>query len=106
MESAENLDLSPTAASREKIAQDLRALMRDAEDLWRATKDDLGERTKDARLRVREALDRARTSAHDFEEKATAGAKATDKIIREHPYGSMGVAFGVGLLFGVLVNRR
>ena len=40
------------------------------------------------------------------EEKAVEGAKATDKAIRTHPYESLGVAFGVGLLVGVLVARR
>jgi len=34
------------------------------------------------------------------------GAKATDKVIREHPYESIGVAFGVGLLIGVLATRK
>ena len=33
-------------------------------------------------------------------------AKVADKTIREHPYESVGVAFGVGLLIGVLVGRR
>jgi len=32
--------------------------------------------------------------------------KATDRVVREHPYQSIGVAFGVGLLIGVLINRR
>ena len=106
MDTATNHDPSPAAASREKIAQDLRTLMQDAEDLWRVTKDDLGERTKEARARLREALDKARTSAQELEDKAAAGARATDQLIREHPYESLGIAFGVGLLIGVLVNRR
>ena len=106
MENSATIDQSPAAATREKIAQDLRTLMHDAEDLWRITKDDLGERTKETRARLREALDKARESANELEDKAAAGAKATDKLIREHPYGSVGVAFGVGLLIGVLVNRR
>ena len=35
-----------------------------------------------------------------------AGAKAADKTIRDHPYESIGVAFGLGLLIGVLVTRK
>lgn len=80
--------------------------MHDAEDLWRITKDDLGERTKETRARLRETLDKARASASEIEEKAVAGAKATDKLIRDHPYGSIGVALGVGILIGVLAGRR
>ena len=41
-----------------------------------------------------------------MEEKAVAGAKATDKVIRDHPYESLGVAFGLRLLVGVLVTRK
>ena len=106
METEQTLDVSPATANREKIAEDLRALMRDAEDLWKLTKDDLGERTKEARVRLREALDKAKVSAQELEEKATAGARATDRLVREHPYESMGIAFCVGLLIGVIVNRR
>jgi len=37
---------------------------------------------------------------------AKAAAKKADTVIREHPYESLGVAFGVGLVIGVLVGRR
>ena len=44
------------------------------------------------------------------EEKTVAGAKVADKTIREHPYESIGVAagvaFGLGLLIGVLAGRK
>jgi ElaB/YqjD/DUF883 family membrane-anchored ribosome-binding protein len=40
------------------------------------------------------------------EEKAVDRAKAADKAIREHPYQTIGLAFGLGLLIGVLVRRR
>jgi ElaB/YqjD/DUF883 family membrane-anchored ribosome-binding protein len=41
-----------------------------------------------------------------LEAKAIAGAKAADHAIREHPYESLGLALGMGLLVGVLVGRR
>ncbi len=40
------------------------------------------------------------------EEKAVEQAKAADKVIHDHPYPAIGVAFGLGLLFGVLAARR
>ena len=33
-------------------------------------------------------------------------AKKTDEAIRSHPYESIGIAFGVGVLIGVLIGRR
>ena len=95
-----------TEATREKVVADFKTLMHDAEDLMKATADDLGEKAKDARERLKVALDKAKDSCTGLEEKAAASARATDKVIREHPYQSLGVAFGVGVLIGVLINRR
>jgi ElaB/YqjD/DUF883 family membrane-anchored ribosome-binding protein len=40
------------------------------------------------------------------EEKAVERAKAADRVIRDHPYPTIGLAFGVGLLIGFLVARK
>lgn len=42
----------------------------------------------------------------NIQEKTAASARATDRTIRQHPYESIGIAFGVGVLIGVLINRR
>jgi len=51
-------------------------------------------------------LQSARETREKLEQRAREGVKATDRLVREHPYQSLGIAFGVGLLIGVLVNRR
>jgi ElaB/YqjD/DUF883 family membrane-anchored ribosome-binding protein len=60
----------------------------------------------DVRSRLSAAVDRAKETCGEWREKAVTGAHATDRTIREHPYQSIGIAFAVGLLIGVLVNRR
>lgn len=40
------------------------------------------------------------------EERAIERAKAADRVIRDHPYQTIGLAFGLGLLIGVLAIRR
>jgi len=40
------------------------------------------------------------------EEKALESAKAADKVVRDHPYQTIGIAFGLGLLIGVLARRK
>ncbi len=90
----------------EKVKEDLRTLVHDAEDLLKATAGDMSEKAKEARSRLNAALDRAKETCRRLEEKTVAAAKATDKVIREHPYESIGVAFAAGLLIGVLVARR
>ena len=40
------------------------------------------------------------------QEKAVERAKAADKVIRERPYQTIGLAFGIGLLIGFLARRK
>ena len=40
------------------------------------------------------------------EEKAVERAKAADRVIRDHPYQTVGLAFGLGLLIGLLARRK
>ena len=91
--------------STERLANDLKAIARDAEDLIKATAGEVSEKAKEARSRLMVALESAKGRCEELQEKAVAGAKATDKIIRDHPYESIGIAFGVGVLIGVLVGR-
>jgi ElaB/YqjD/DUF883 family membrane-anchored ribosome-binding protein len=91
--------------STERLANDLKAIARDAEDLIKATAGEVSEKAKEARSRLMVALESAKERCDDLQEKAVAGAKATDKVIRDHPYESIGIAFGVGLLIGVLLGR-
>ena len=81
-------------------------IMRDAEDLLKATAGEAGEKVKEVRSRLATALESAKATYERVQDKTVQAAKATDHVIREHPYESIGVAFGVGLLIGVLVGRR
>jgi ElaB/YqjD/DUF883 family membrane-anchored ribosome-binding protein len=106
----EAIEAAHSALARQRVMEDLQTLTRDAEDLLKATAGDVSEKAKEARSRVASALERAKTSYVHLQEQAVAKAKAaakkTDMVIREHPYESIGIAFGVGLLIGVLVSRR
>lgn len=99
-------DATEQDVTMNKLVQDFKVVMHDAESLLKASAGELGEKAKDARARLAASLESAKGSFGKLEEKALAGAKATDKVIREHPYQTIGVAFGVGLLIGVLVTRK
>jgi len=94
------------AESTERLLEDLKAVVRDGEDLLRAGAENLSERGQAARERLAAALEIAKDTQRRLQDRAVASAQAADRVVREHPYQSMGVAFGVGLLIGVLVNRR
>jgi ElaB/YqjD/DUF883 family membrane-anchored ribosome-binding protein len=89
----------------DKLIKDLRLVAQDAEDLIRATAGEVNEKTKQARARLTQTLEKARETAQELQVKAAEKAKVADEVIREHPYESMGIAFGLGLLLGVIVNR-
>jgi ElaB/YqjD/DUF883 family membrane-anchored ribosome-binding protein len=89
-----------------KLATDLKAVVRDAEALLMATAGQAGEKVTEVRQRLSSALESAKATCHHLQDKTTEAAKVTDKVIRAHPYESIGIAFGVGLLIGVLVTRR
>ena len=92
-------------ASTEKLLQDLKAVVRDGEDLLKAGAADLSERGAAARERLSAALEVARDTKDRLQEKARVGVRKADIYIRANPYESIGIAFGVGMLFGVLINR-
>src|SRR4030095_6302102 len=89
-----------------KLIRDFKVVVHDAESLAKATAGDLGDKVREARARLASSLEAAKANFFQMEEKAIAGAKATDRVIRSHPYESIGVAFGVGLLIGVLVGGK
>jgi ElaB/YqjD/DUF883 family membrane-anchored ribosome-binding protein len=103
MTDAENAEPEVTM---DKLFQDFKVVIRDAEGLLKASAGELGEKAREARARLAASLEGAKVNFQKVEEQAVAGARATDKVIREHPYQSVGIAFGVGLLIGVLVTRR
>ena len=95
-----------TEQANQRLASDLKAVVRDAEELIKATAGQAGEKVNELRSRLTAALESAKANCQRLEEKTVAAAKATDRTIREHPYQSVGIALGVGLLVGVLVARK
>jgi len=85
---------------------DVQSLAEDAQALLHATTDVAGEKVAEARRRLSAAIERGKETWENVQERAVAGAKATDQVIRDHPYQSIGIAFGVGALIGFLLSRR
>jgi len=92
-------------ASTERLLNDLKAVVRDGEELLRVRIQDLSEKGMAARERLEAALEAARETRRKLQDRATASAQATDRAIRDHPYESVGIAFGAGMLLGILLNR-
>lgn len=66
----------------------------------------INERIEAARENLARAQERVSELYEDARDKVVASAKVTDKAIRRHPYESVAVALGVGVLLGVILGRR
>jgi ElaB/YqjD/DUF883 family membrane-anchored ribosome-binding protein len=89
----------------ETMEGQLKSVTEDAENFVRETGSGLSEKAREARARLAASLASAKAGLSRLNEKAVEGAKATDRVIRANPYQSIGVAFGIGILLGVLVTR-
>jgi len=99
---------SESAAAREKLAADLKAVVADTEELLRVTAGQAGEKVSAARLRAEETLKAAKARMLEVEraavDQAKAAATATDQYVHANPWQAMGVAAGLGFLVGWLLN--
>lgn len=96
--------------SKDKLVQDLKAVVSDAEELLRATANQAGEKISAARERIQDSMHRAKVKLADAEvvmlDKTKEVARATDEYVHENPWKAVGIAAGVGFLVGLLISRR
>ncbi len=93
-------------ASTEKLLKDLQAVVHDGEALLEAGAQNLSERGMAARERLAAALEVAKETKRKLQSRAAKSVAAADEWVQEYPYHSVGVAFGLGMLLGVMLNRR
>jgi ElaB/YqjD/DUF883 family membrane-anchored ribosome-binding protein len=90
----------------EAVKHDFGSLAEDARALLVATAESTDERVTEARRRLETALNTAKGKLSDLKERAVAGAHAADTCVREYPYQSIAIAFGVGAVVGFIVTRK
>jgi ElaB/YqjD/DUF883 family membrane-anchored ribosome-binding protein len=98
------------AASKEKLVQDLKLVITDAEDVLRAMAGQAGEKVSAAQEKFQDSVHRARLKLAEVEDavldKSKQAARATDDYVNEHPWKAAGIAAGIGLIIGMLISRR
>lgn len=94
----------------DKLVEDLKTVMQDAEALIKATSNQTGEKIQEVRARAEESLRQARVRLTEVEAEALKRARevadATEEYVRDNPWQSVGIAAGAGLLLGLLISRR
>jgi ElaB/YqjD/DUF883 family membrane-anchored ribosome-binding protein len=84
--------------------EDLRALIREAEQALRARGGEADEETQDLRQRLRAALAEGDTTMNHLAQALRQRVGEADELIRANPYQTIGIATGVGVLIGFLLS--
>jgi len=96
--------------ARGRVAEGLRAVIADGEELLKAAAAVPGEGFAEARKAFEEKLQRARTALVDAWKPALAKAGETaaagNHYVRANPWTAIGVAAAAGLLIGMLAAKR
>lgn len=96
--------------SKDKLVEDLRMVVADAEELLKATANQTGERIAAARARAGESLQVAKARLDEAQaavvERTKVAARATDDYVHDNPWQAIGIAATVGLILGALISRR
>jgi ElaB/YqjD/DUF883 family membrane-anchored ribosome-binding protein len=99
-----------TTVNKDKLMQDLKNIIGDAEELLRITASQAGEKAAAAREKIQDSLHRARVKLAEAEDvvldEAKQAARAADEFVHEHPWKAVGIGAGVGLIIGLLIGRR
>ncbi len=99
-----------TDVTKEKLIADFKVVVADAEELLRVTAGQAGEKAVELRGKIQSSLADAKLHLADAQQvmvdKAKAVGRASDEYVHDHPWRSVGIAAGVGLVIGLLIGRR
>jgi ElaB/YqjD/DUF883 family membrane-anchored ribosome-binding protein len=97
-------------ATTDKLMQDLKTVVVDAEDLLKATASQGGEQIARIRARAEESLRVARSRIKEMTQAAEAQARAAagevNRQVHDSPWTAVGIAAGAGVLLGFLLGRK
>jgi ElaB/YqjD/DUF883 family membrane-anchored ribosome-binding protein len=104
------MEINMETLTTDKLMQDMRLVVTDAEDLLKATAGQTGERIEKVRARAEESLRTARNRLQIAGKTVQEGAKeavlSVNEQVHQNPWSAVGVAAGVGLVIGILLGRR
>ena len=97
-------------ATIDNLVEDFSTMLTEADDLLKRSGNESGDTARELRAEVEAKLLAAKLRLQELEGKAIDGAKAaqkaTNEYVHETPWQSIGIAAAVGLVVGLLMNRR
>ncbi len=99
-----------TENARDKLVDDFSAVLAEAEEMLKRAATETGDKARDLRSQVETKLLRAKLRLQEIEgqavDRAKAAARATDDYVHDNPWQAIGIAAAVGVVVGLLMNRR
>lgn len=99
-----------TASSYKTVRNDMKTLVRDAQQLFREASVATGERADELRAKGQDLLDSAALRAQELQTAALETGKelasTTDDFVKENPWKAVAISAGVGVLLGMLISRK
>jgi len=89
----------------QELLEILRQLVSETEHLLAEAGGQAEEKMEDLRARIDHASELLREFRDSTRQKIIAGARRADETIRSHPYESLAVSLGFGVLLGALLRR-
>ena len=94
----------------DQLIDDLTTVIRDAENLLRATAAQTGDKVQEVRARAEESVRQAKIRLEGVQQEALEHARVlageADQYVRGNPWQAVGVAASIGLVLGLLMRRR
>jgi ElaB/YqjD/DUF883 family membrane-anchored ribosome-binding protein len=94
---------------RDNLTGELKSVIKEAEGLLDNTHDHAEHKYNTARIKLKAALDSAKTELPKVTKKAVAKTKyavhVTDDYVGHNPWKAVGVAAAIGLLAGLVIGR-
>ncbi len=104
------LELDDLKDGQRRLAEELRNMVRDAEQMLQHQVNDASEGYKIARSKLEKTVTQAARELEGAErvllERTRKAAHATDHYVHQHPWESIGVGAGIGVLLGLLIGRK
>lgn len=95
--------------STDKLLDDLKAVVSDAEELLSATAGQAGEKMSEARARAEASVRAARKRMSEMQDDVLAQTKEmaeeADAYVRKNPWHAVGIAAAAGIIVGLMLRR-
>ena len=96
--------------TRDQIVDQFSSVLSEAESLLSKATHETGEKAKDLRSQAEARLLSAKLKLQELQgqavDRAKDAARVTDDYVHENPWQAIGIAAAVGLVAGLLMNRR